>query len=114
MGSGCSFSASSRAAARAACRGVGYFDASKWQSYRYNLKDPVYRNTMFVLEKTWTAVRFKADNPGIWILHCESMLRGAWRNVPCPSRPSFGNGTRCQLFAKPCLLEECWLIFLET
>ena len=27
---------------------------------------------MFVLENTWTAVRFKADNPGVWILHCES------------------------------------------
>lgn len=55
------------------CRGPGKFDASKWNTsyYDYNLENPVERNTAWLLENEWTAVRFKADNPGIWIMHCE-------------------------------------------
>lgn len=53
------------------CSGTGLFDVDKWEEYDYNLKDPVDRNTGWLLEGGWTAIRFRTDNPGIWLMHCE-------------------------------------------
>jgi len=50
---------------------MGQFNADKWEEYDYNLKDPVDRNTAWLLEGGWTAIRFRTDNPGIWLMHCE-------------------------------------------
>lgn len=49
----------------------GTFNPKQWRSYKYNLRNPVYRNTMWVRQAEWTAIRFKADNPGVWLLHCK-------------------------------------------
>lgn len=37
---------------------------------RYNLVDPPVRNTVQVPIFGWAAVRFVANNPGVWFLHC--------------------------------------------
>ncbi|XP_019432151.1 PREDICTED: laccase-3-like [Lupinus angustifolius] len=37
---------------------------------RFNLNDPPVRNTIGTPPGGWVAIRFKADNPGIWFLHC--------------------------------------------
>ncbi|CAI0475549.1 unnamed protein product [Linum tenue] len=44
-------------------RGVGNFDPEK-DPRRFNLVDPVERNTVGVPAGGWTAIRFRADNPG--------------------------------------------------
>ncbi|KAH0943521.1 hypothetical protein HID58_003158 [Brassica napus] len=37
---------------------------------RYNLVDPIMKNTVAVQPYGWTALRFRADNPGVWAFHC--------------------------------------------
>ncbi|CAI0387952.1 unnamed protein product, partial [Linum tenue] len=44
-------------------KGLGNFDKGKDLS-SFNLVDPVERNTMSVPTAGWTAIRFRADNPG--------------------------------------------------
>lgn len=36
----------------------------------FNLVDPPQRNTVIAPVSGWVAIRFRADNPGVWFLHC--------------------------------------------
>lgn len=45
--------------------GIGNFDPKK-DPTKYNLIDPFERNTVGVPTGGWTAIQFRADNPGIW------------------------------------------------
>ncbi|KAH6836994.1 Plant L-ascorbate oxidase [Perilla frutescens var. hirtella] len=49
--------------------GEGKFSSEKDES-RLNLKNPPYRNTAVIFPYGWTALRFVADNPGVWAFHC--------------------------------------------
>ena len=49
--------------------GIGRFDPAVHPS-TYNLRDPILKNTVAVHPYGWTALRFKADNPGVWAFHC--------------------------------------------
>ena len=44
-------------------QGFGNFDANK-DPAKFNLVDPVERNTVGVPSGGWVAIRFRADNPG--------------------------------------------------
>uniref|UniRef100_J3L5R3 laccase n=1 Tax=Oryza brachyantha TaxID=4533 RepID=J3L5R3_ORYBR len=44
----------------------------------YNLVDPVERNTVSVPTAGWVAVRFLADNPGVWLMHCHFDVHLSW------------------------------------
>ena len=44
-------------------KGLGNFDPNK-DPQKFNLVDPVERNTVAVPTAGWTAIRFRADNPG--------------------------------------------------
>ncbi|KAB1219660.1 Laccase-6 [Morella rubra] len=44
----------------------------------FNLVDPPYMNTIGVPVGGWTAVRFVADNPGVWFIHCHLDLHQSW------------------------------------
>ncbi|KAL8140613.1 hypothetical protein V2J09_006634 [Rumex salicifolius] len=57
--------------------GPGNFDQAKDPS-NYNLVDPPERNTVGVPTGGWTAIRFRADNPGVWFLHCHLELHTMW------------------------------------
>lgn len=46
-------------------KGLGNFDPVN-DPKRFNLVDPVERNTMSVPTAGWTAIRFRADNPGMF------------------------------------------------
>ena len=37
---------------------------------KLNLKNPPLRNTAVIFPHGWTALRFVADNPGVWAFHC--------------------------------------------
>ncbi|KAA8539636.1 hypothetical protein F0562_026328 [Nyssa sinensis] len=58
-------------------RGVGNFDPEN-DPKSFNLVDPVERNTLSVPTAGWTAIRFTADNPGIWFLHCHLEVHTTW------------------------------------
>ncbi|CAI0540529.1 unnamed protein product [Linum tenue] len=58
-------------------RGVGNFDPEK-DPKRFNLVDPVERNTVGVPAGGWTAIRFRADNPGVWFMHCHLEVHTTW------------------------------------
>ncbi|RCV26343.1 hypothetical protein SETIT_5G238100v2 [Setaria italica] len=58
-------------------RGVGNFDPAK-DPAKYNLVDPPERNTVGVPAGGWTAIRFRADNPGVWFLHCHLEVHTSW------------------------------------
>lgn len=49
--------------------GDGLFDLKK-DVASFNLVDPPLRNTVAVFPNGWVAIRFVADNPGVWPFHC--------------------------------------------
>ncbi|XP_052190654.1 L-ascorbate oxidase-like [Diospyros lotus] len=49
--------------------GEGKFDMYK-DPLKYNLVNPIMKNTVPVHHYGWTALRFRADNPGVWAFHC--------------------------------------------
>ncbi|KAL5546163.1 hypothetical protein UlMin_005850 [Ulmus minor] len=57
--------------------GIGNFDPSK-DPAKFNLVDPPERNTVQVPTGGWTAIRFRADNPGVWFMHCHLELHTMW------------------------------------
>ncbi|KAM0825026.1 hypothetical protein ACQ4PT_069830 [Festuca glaucescens] len=50
-------------------QGHGNYDAAR-DARSYNLVDPPVKNTVHVPRLGWAAIRFVADNPGSWFLHC--------------------------------------------
>ncbi|GAB2278620.1 hypothetical protein Dimus_013299 [Dionaea muscipula] len=49
--------------------GTGKFDLAK-DERNYNLIDPIKKNTVPLHPYGWTALRFRANNPGVWLFHC--------------------------------------------
>ncbi|PQQ04903.1 L-ascorbate oxidase isoform X1 [Prunus yedoensis var. nudiflora] len=49
--------------------GEGKFDMFN-DPKKYNLVNPIMKNTVPVHRYGWTALRFRADNPGAWAFHC--------------------------------------------
>eukprot|EP00249_Psilotum_nudum_P034482 c53583_g1_i1 orf=426-2087(+) len=47
-------------------------------SARFNLEDPPLRNTVAVPGGGWAVIRFKADNPGVWFMHCHYNAHVNW------------------------------------
>ncbi|OMO90511.1 Multicopper oxidase, type 1 [Corchorus olitorius] len=58
-------------------RGLGNFNPNK-DPKNFNLVDPVERNTVGVPSGGWTAIRFRADNPGVWFMHCHLEVHTTW------------------------------------
>ncbi|KAL5721711.1 laccase [Ranunculus cassubicifolius] len=57
--------------------GLGNFDEKNSPS-TYNLVDPPLVNTVGVPRSGWVAIRFKADNPGVWFMHCHLERHATW------------------------------------
>ncbi|KAM1094721.1 hypothetical protein ACFX13_009817 [Malus domestica] len=57
--------------------GSGNFD-KKNDPKKYNLVDPAERNTIGVPSGGWVAIRFLADNPGVWFMHCHLEVHTSW------------------------------------
>ncbi|KAJ9146684.1 hypothetical protein P3X46_028919 [Hevea brasiliensis] len=58
-------------------QGFGNFDP-KNDPKNYNLVDPVELNTAGVASGGWLAIRFFADNPGVWFMHCHFDVHLSW------------------------------------
>lgn len=57
--------------------GDGNFDKDR-DPLGYNLVDPPLVNTIAVRRNGWTAIRFKANNPGVWLMHCHLERHVSW------------------------------------
>lgn len=58
-------------------QGFGNFNPSR-DSARFNLVDPPQRNTIDMPVGGWAVIRFIADNPGVWLMHCHIDTHLAW------------------------------------
>ncbi|PSS34962.1 Laccase-17 like [Actinidia chinensis var. chinensis] len=58
-------------------QGFGNYDP-KTNPKNFNLVDPVERNTVGVPSGGWVAIRFLADNPGVWFMHCHLEVHTSW------------------------------------
>ncbi|XP_010264408.1 PREDICTED: laccase-17-like [Nelumbo nucifera] len=58
-------------------QGSGNYDPNK-DPPNFNLVDPVERNTIGVPSGGWVAIRFLADNPGAWFMHCHFEIHLSW------------------------------------
>ncbi|KAL5973370.1 Laccase-17 [Asimina triloba] len=58
-------------------QGFGNYDPNK-DPKKFNLVDPVERNTVGVPAGGWVAIRFLADNPGVWFMHCHLEVHTSW------------------------------------
>ncbi|KAL4355249.1 hypothetical protein GQ457_06G000100 [Hibiscus cannabinus] len=57
--------------------GFGNFNP-KTDTSKFNLVDPPLRNTVAVPVNGWAVIRFVADNPGVWIMHCHLDVHITW------------------------------------
>ncbi|KAL9237672.1 hypothetical protein vseg_012193 [Gypsophila vaccaria] len=57
--------------------GFGNFDKHT-DPKSYNLVDPPLQNTVTVLKNGWTTIRFTANNPGVWYMHCHIDRHQTW------------------------------------
>ncbi|KAL4311994.1 hypothetical protein GQ457_01G044050 [Hibiscus cannabinus] len=57
--------------------GFGNFNPKRDTS-KFNLVDPPMRNTVAVPVNGWAVIRFVADNPGVWLMHCHLDVHISW------------------------------------
>ncbi|GJU50652.1 laccase-12-like protein [Tanacetum coccineum] len=57
--------------------GFGNFNPATDTS-KFNLVDPPLRNTVSLPVNGWAVIRFVADNPGAWIMHCHLDFHIGW------------------------------------
>ncbi|KAK1271732.1 Laccase-3 [Acorus gramineus] len=57
--------------------GFGNFNPATDKA-RFNMVDPPLRNTVAVPVNGWSVIRFKADNPGVWLMHCHLDVHITW------------------------------------
>ncbi|KAJ1411261.1 Multicopper oxidase, copper-binding site [Sesbania bispinosa] len=73
-------------------QGFGNYNATRDEP-KFNLVNPQIRNTIAVPVAGWAVIRFQANNPGIWLMHCHLETHLPWglgmafevENGPTPS-----------------------------
>ncbi|GAA0169610.1 oxidase [Lithospermum erythrorhizon] len=58
-------------------QGFGNFNP-RTDTAKFNLVDPPVRNTINVPTGGWSVIRFIADNPGVWLMHCHIDSHLTW------------------------------------
>ncbi|BAT97247.1 Laccase-4 protein [Vigna angularis] len=86
-------------------RGVGSYNPST-DPNNFNLVDPVERNTVGVPAGGWTAIRFRADNPGVWFMHCHLEVHTTW-GLKMAFLVENGNGSEQSVIPPPKDLPKC-------
>ncbi|TKY47135.1 Laccase-4 protein [Spatholobus suberectus] len=85
--------------------GQGNFNPTKGPK-KFNLVDPVERNTVGVPAGGWTAIRFRADNPGVWFMHCHLEIHTTW-GLKMAFVVDNGKGPNESLLPPPSDLPKC-------
>ncbi|KAK7294610.1 hypothetical protein RJT34_17499 [Clitoria ternatea] len=58
-------------------QGFGNYNSTK-DEQKFNLVNPQIRNTIAVPVGGWAVIRFQANNPGMWIMHCHLDVHLPW------------------------------------
>ncbi|RDX99167.1 Laccase-7, partial [Mucuna pruriens] len=58
-------------------QGFGNYDSNVDES-KFNLDNPQIRNTISVPRGGWAVIRFQANNPGMWLVHCHFETHLPW------------------------------------
>ncbi|EPS63847.1 hypothetical protein M569_10935 [Genlisea aurea] len=58
-------------------QGYGNYDPSL-DAHKLNFENPQIRNTVAVPIGGWAVIRFRANNPGVWFLHCHLDTHLSW------------------------------------
>ncbi|XP_009129702.1 laccase-15 [Brassica rapa] len=86
--------------------GFGNYNVTEDPS-NYNLKDPPYINTATVPRNGWVAIRFIADNPGVWFMHCHFDRHLTW-GMKVVFIVMNGRGLNQQILPPPPNLPPCY------
>ncbi|CAI0375071.1 unnamed protein product [Linum tenue] len=86
-------------------RGIGNYNP-KSDPKKFNLVDPVERNTIGVPSGGWVAIRFRADNPGVWFMHCHLEIHTTW-GLKMAFLVENGKGANQSLLPPPGDLPKC-------
>ncbi|KAM3340705.1 hypothetical protein P3S68_028339 [Capsicum galapagoense] len=86
-------------------RGFGNYYSSK-DPASFNLVDPAERNTVGVPSGGWVAIRFLADNPGVWFMHCHLEVHTSW-GLKMVWMVNDGKGPKQKLPPPPADLPKC-------
>ncbi|KAA8516322.1 hypothetical protein F0562_016615 [Nyssa sinensis] len=86
-------------------KGLGNFNP-KTDPKKFNLVDPVERNTIGVPSGGWVAIRFLADNPGVWFMHCHLEVHTTW-GLKMAFLVDNGKGPNESLLPPPSDLPKC-------
>ncbi|KAB1224305.1 Laccase-4 [Morella rubra] len=86
-------------------RGLGNYNP-KNDSKSFNLVDPVERNTIGVPSGGWVAIRFRADNPGVWFMHCHLEVHTTW-GLKMAFLVNNGKGPNESIIPPPADLPKC-------
>ncbi|XP_016507698.1 laccase-4 [Nicotiana tabacum] len=86
-------------------KGLGNFN-SKTDPKNFNLIDPVERNTIGVPSGGWVAIRWLADNPGVWFMHCHLEVHTTW-GLKMAFLVDNGKGPKESLLPPPKDLPKC-------
>ncbi|XP_028799902.1 laccase-15-like [Neltuma alba] len=85
--------------------GFGNFDEQK-DPLNYNLVDPPYQNTVTIPKNGWVAIRFTADNPGVWFMHCHLERHVTW-GMAMTFIVKNGNNPDQQMLPPPTDMPKC-------
>ncbi|KAI3443101.1 uncharacterized protein J3R85_000469 [Psidium guajava] len=86
-------------------KGLGNYNPKADQK-NFNLVDPVERNTIGVPSGGWVAIRFRADNPGVWFMHCHLEIHTTW-GLKMAFLVDNGKGPNESLLPPPSDLPKC-------
>ncbi|KAL4295640.1 hypothetical protein GQ457_12G009780 [Hibiscus cannabinus] len=86
-------------------QGIGNFNP-KNDPAKFNLVDPAERNTVGVPSGGWVAIRFLADNPGVWFMHCHLEVHTSW-GLKMAWVVNDGKGRKQKLPPPPTDLPKC-------
>ncbi|GER55821.1 laccase [Striga asiatica] len=86
-------------------KGLGNFNPNT-DPKNFNLVDPVERNTIGVPSGGWVAIRFTADNPGVWFMHCHLEVHTTW-GLKMAFLVDNGKGPNQSIFPPPKDLPKC-------
>ncbi|EEF28494.1 laccase-4 [Ricinus communis] len=86
-------------------RGLGNYNPNT-DPQNFNLVDPAERNTIGVPTGGWAAIRFRADNPGVWFMHCHLEVHTTW-GLKMAFLVDNGKGPNESLLPPPSDLPKC-------
>ncbi|KAG9137921.1 hypothetical protein Leryth_023661 [Lithospermum erythrorhizon] len=85
--------------------GPGNFDRER-DPLNYNLVDPPLQNTITVRRNGWAAIRFRTNNPGVWLMHCHFERHISW-GMGMVFIVKNGKGANETILPPPANMPEC-------